>query len=198
MKTVILASASVARREMLHRAGVSLTVVPANVDEDGVKNALRAEAATASQAAETLAELKAAKVSAQHGEALVLGADQMLDCAGQWFDKPTDRAAAAWQLRALSGQRHTLATGVCLMRGGSRIWHRNETAHLTMRLLSNTFIEGYLDAAGDDATSTVGAYRLEGVGAQLFTAIEGDFFTILGLPLLPVLDVLRTHGMLPS
>ena len=147
---------------------------------------------------ETLAELKAAKVSARQGTALVLGADQVLDCEGRWFDKPTDRATAAAHLRALSGKRHTLATSVCLVRNGTRVWHHNEAAHLTMRPLSDDFVASYLDTAGDDVLSAVGAYRLEGTGAQLFARVEGDFFTILGLPLLPVLDVLRTHGVLPQ
>lgn len=195
---VILASASTTRCELLRHAGVPTTAVPAAIDEDEVKKALQADLATAPQAAETLAELKATKVSAKHGTALVLGADQVLECEGRWFDKPTDKAVAATQLRALSGKRHTLATAVCLMRGGTRLWHRNEVTHLTMRPLSDDFIAGYLDAAGDDVLSTVGAYRLEGVGAQLFARVEGDFFAILGLPLLPVLDILRMHGVLPK
>jgi len=195
---VILASASTTRCELLRHAGVPTTAVPAAIDEDEVKKALQADLATAPQAAETLAELKATKVSAKHGTALVLGADQVLECEGRWFDKPTDKAVAATQLRALSGKRHTLATAVCLMRGGTRLWHRNEVTHLTMRPLSDDFITGYLDAAGDDVLSTVGAYRLEGVGAQLFARVEGDFFAILGLPLLPVLDILRMHGVLPK
>ncbi len=195
---VVLASASVTRCEMLRRAGVPVTVAPASVDEDEVKKALQADSATAMQAAETLAELKATRVSAQQGTALVLGADQVLDCEGRWFDKPPDRATAAAHLRALSGKRHTLATSVCLVRGGARVWHYNEAAHLTMRPLSDDFVASYLDAAGDDVLSTVGAYQLEGVGAQLFAHVEGDFFAILGLPLLPVLDVLRTHGVVPQ
>lgn len=194
---VVLASASPARQEMLRRAGVPLIVAPASVDEAEVKNALRADSASAIQVAETLAELKATRVSAKHGAALVLGADQVLDCAGQWFDKPTDRATAAAHLRLLSGRRHTLATSVCLVRGGARVWHHNAAAHLTMRPLGDEFIAAYLDAAGEDVLRTVGAYRLEALGAQLFARVEGDFFTILGLPLLPVLDILRTHGVVP-
>ena len=195
---LILASASSTRQEMLRRAGVPLEIEPAYVDEDEVKAALRAESASAQQAAETLAELKAAKVSAKHGAALVIGADQILECEGRWFDKPLDQVAAASHLRALSGKRHTLLTGVCLMRGGTRLWHRNEATYLTMRLLSEDFIATYLAAAGDEVLSTVGAYRLEGLGAQLFARIEGDFFSILGLPLLPVLEILRAQEVLPK
>ncbi len=195
--TVILASASRTRQEMLRGAGVPVTVEPAHVDEDGVKAALRADSASAAQAAETLAELKAARISAKHGTALVIGADQILDCDGRWFDKPGDRATAAAHLHALSGKRHTLATSVCVMRGGHRLWHHNEAAHLTMRPFGDAFIAGYLAAAGDEVLGAVGAYRLEDLGAQLFARIEGDFFTILGLPLLPVLENLRGHGVLP-
>lgn len=197
-QSVVLASASVTRCEMLRRAGVPITVAPALIDEDEIKKSLRADTATALQAAETLAELKATKISAQQGAALVIGADQILESEGRWFDKPADRAAAAAHLSALSDKRHTLATSVCVVRGGTRLWHYNEAAHLTMRPLSDDFIAGYLDAAGDDVLDTVGGYQLEGVGAQLFARIEGDFFTILGLPLLPVLDVLRSHGVMPQ
>ena len=193
---VILASASHSRRDMLRRAGVSLRVEPAHIDEEDVKAALRAAAGGALHAAEALAEMKAAKISARHPEALVIGADQILDCDGRWFEKPRDLASATAQLRALSGRRHTLATGVCLVGGGRRLWHRNETATLTMRPLSDDFIADYLAAIGDEALSTVGAYKLEGLGAQLFADIDGDFFTILGLPLLPVLDILREQGVL--
>lgn len=194
--TVILASASRSRQDMLRRAGICLQAEPAQIDEEEVKAALRAAAASALQAAETLAEMKAAKISAKHADALVIGADQILDCDGRWFDKPRDLAAAAAQLRALSGKRHSLATAVCLVRDGRRLWHRNETATLTMRALSDDFIADYLAAIGDEALSTVGAYRLEGRGAQLFADMDGDFFTILGLPLLPVLEVLREQGVL--
>jgi len=197
-QAVILASASPTRRDMLRAAGVPLQVEPAHVDEDEVKTALHADQASALQAAETLAELKAARISARHGAALVIGADQILDCDGRWFDKPADRTMAAAHLQALSGKRHTLATSVCVMRGGTRLWHHNEAAHLTMRSLNDEFIAGYLAATGDDVLSTVGAYRLEGRGAQLFARIEGDFFTILGLPLLPLLENLRAHGVLPT
>lgn len=193
---VILASASQTRQDMLRRAGVPLRVAPAHIDEDEIKTALRAEAASAMQAAETLAEMKAAKISAKHPEALVIGADQILECDGRWFDKPRDLPEAAAHLRVLSGQRHILATGACLMRGRIRLWHRNDAPALTMRSLDDAEIDDYLAAVGTAALTSVGAYQLEGRGAQLFSRIEGDFFTILGLPLLPVLDILREHGVL--
>lgn len=195
---VVLASASRSRRDMLRRAGVPLHVDPAGVDEDEVKASLRVEGARAEQAAETLAELKAQQVSRRHPQRLVIGADQMLDCEGRWFDKPTDRTAAAAHLRALGGKTHTLATAACVLRDGSRIWHHVAVARLTMRPLSDPFIEAYLDAVGDDALASVGAYQLEGLGVQLFARVDGDFFTILGLPLLPLLGFLRGHGVVPE
>jgi septum formation protein len=122
----------------------------------------------------------------------------MLSCNEVWFDKPPDRDHAAAQLRALSGKTHTLWTTVCVVRNGSRIWHHNAAARLTMRTLSDAFIEAYLAAVGPAVTTSVGAYHLEGLGAQLFAKVEGDFFTILGLPLLPLLDFLRSNKALPA
>lgn len=196
--TLVLASASSARRTLLDQAGVFLRVEAARIDEEEIKVSLRAEGATAMQAAETLAELKARRVARAHPGALVIGADQMLDCEGRWFDKPKDKDEAASHLRALSGKRHGLMTAVCVLRDGQRVWHHNDTAYLTMRVLSEAFIADYLDAAGAEVLGAVGAYRLEGLGAQLFARVEGDYFTILGLPLLPLLDFLRNHGVLPQ
>ena len=151
--------------------------------------------ADAAAAAETLAELKANKISMRAPGALVIGADQILECEGRWFDKPPDRTAAVAHLRALGGKTHALATAVCVVRDGVRIWHHREAPRLTMRPLDGVFIESYLDAAGPEVLETVGAYRLEDLGAQLFTKVSGDYFTILGLPLLPLLGFLREHGV---
>jgi septum formation protein len=128
----------------------------------------------------------------------VLGADQMLECDGTWFDKPADRDAARAQLLALRGRRHHLVSAAVLALDGERIWHQADRAELVMRDFSTDFLERYLELAGEAACASVGAYQLEGVGAQLFSRVRGDFFTILGLPLLPVLAILRQHGMLPS
>ena len=192
---VVLASASRSRLELLRRAGLHLRAEPARVDESEVKASLRAEQADAAAAAETLAEFKANKVSLRAPGALVIGADQILDCEGRWFDKPPDRAAAVAHLRALGGKTHALATAVCVVRDGVRIWHHREAPRLTMRPLDGVYIESYLDAAGPAVLETVGAYRLEDLGAQLFTKVSGDYFTILGLPLLPLLGFLREHGV---
>src|SRR5690606_10859737 len=124
------------------------------------------------------------------------GADRMLACAGRWFGKPADRAAARAQLLALRGRTHDLVTAAVVLRDGTRLWQHVERASLTMRPVSDAFVESYLAALGDDAMRSVGAYQLEGLGAQLFARVEGDFFTILGLPLLPLLDFLRGHGTL--
>lgn len=192
---LVLASASASRSAMLRQAGLVITQDEAGVDEDLVKRSLQAEGADAAHVALTLADLKAQQVSRRHPDAFVVGADQMLECNGVWFDKPPDLDHARGHLQALRGKTHTLITAAVVVRAGARIWQHVDRAALTMRPFSDRFIDSYLDAAGGDMCSTVGAYRLEGLGAQLFSRVEGDFFTILGLPLLPLLDFLRGHGI---
>ena len=193
---IVLASASAARRKVLAAAGITVTAEAAAVDEAAVKESLKAEGASPIQAAETLAELKAQRVAGRFPGALVIGADQMLSCNDVWFDKPGDMDHAAAHLRALSGKTHELATAVCVARNGARIWHHNAVARLTMRPLSDAFIAAYLQAAGPAVMSSVGAYQIEGLGAQLFAAVDGDVFTILGLPLLPLMEFLRANKAL--
>lgn len=195
---LILASASRIRRTVLENAGLAPMVEAASVDEDEIKRTMKAAGATAEAAAEALAETKANRVSARHRDALVLGCDQMLALDGTWFDKPTDRAAARTHLQAFSGRTHRLVCGAVVSRAGARLWHHVAVARLTVRPLSDDFIERYLDAAGPAAFASVGAYQLEGLGAQLFTRIDGDYFTVLGLPLLPILGFLRAHGLVPE
>ena len=154
-----------------------------------------ARGARTEEAAEALARAKAEAVSPRHSGALVIGADQILECAGTWFDKPPDAKAAARQLESLCGRTHRLVSAVCVVRDGGRLWHMVEAARLTMRPLSEAAIAAYLEKAGPEALDSVGAYRLEGLGAQLFSEIEGDYFAILGLPLLPLLAFLRQHGI---
>ncbi len=195
---LILASGSASRRRLLEAAGVPFEVAPAAVDEDEVKLAMKAEGAAAFEVAEALAELKAQRVASRFPGALVLGADQMLVCEGVWFDKPADLDGAADHLRRLSGRPHQLLTVLCLLRDGTRIWHHRDRAELAMRPLGEAAIQTYLAAVGETALGSVGGYQLEGRGIQLFQSIAGDFFGILGLPLLPLLDVLRNHGVIPE
>lgn len=197
-QTFTLASASPARKAVLERAGVSFQVHPARVDEDELKHSLKAEGLPARNIAEALAEAKAVKVSQRLPNDLVLGGDQILVCNGVMFDKPRDRDNAAGHLTALSGKWHQLETALVLAEDGKAVWRNLATAKLKMRTLSPDFIQAYLSQIGEAALSSVGAYQLEGVGAQLFEKIEGDFFTILGLPLLPVLQQLRLRAMVPS
>jgi len=195
---VVLASASPARAALLRAAGIPMTIDAAAVDEAEVKASLRTAGAEPAAIAEALAELKAERVSRRHPGSLVIGADQVLECDGALFDKPPDLAAARNQLLTLRGRRHQLVSAVVLARDGQRVWHHVDRANLTMRDFSSRFLDHYLQSAGEAALSSVGAYQLEGVGAQLFAGIDGDYFTILGLPLLPLLDILREHGVLPS
>jgi septum formation protein len=195
---LVLASGSAARRNMLAAAGLHFDVVPARVDEDALKRAARAEGAPAVETALMLAELKAQRVSAGEPQAVVIGADQLLVCEGEWFDKPADLAAAREQLRRLRGKRHMLATAVACMTAGRVLWHHVAEPRLLMRPISDTVLEDYLAAEAEHVTASVGAYRIETAGVQLFDAIEGDYFSVLGLPLLPLLGFLRQHGVLMS
>lgn len=197
-KTVILASASPSRAMVLRNAGVGILCDPAAIDEEAVKNSFREENGSAAQVAEALAELKAQRVSQRHEGALVIGADQMLQCDGMWFDKPVDMRHARAHLRALRGKMHELLSAVCVVRDGQCVWRHLESARLTMRPFSDAFLDEYLGATGSAVCQSVGAYRLEDRGAQLFSRIEGDYFTILGLPLLPLLGFLMNHGVLTA
>jgi septum formation protein len=193
---VILASASLSRRDLLEAAGLRFEVLPAHVDEAEIKRAARAEGMSAVDTALALADMKAGRVAQRTPEALVIGADQILVCNGTWFDKPTDRDAARRQLGELRGKSHTLATGVVCHHGGTRVWHHMAEPRLLMRDFSDAFLDAYLTSEGDAVTSTVGAYRLEGRGVHLFERVDGDHAAILGLPLLPLLGFLRQHGLL--
>jgi len=192
---LILASGSAARQAMLRHAGLKFFCLPADLDEAEVKNGFTG---TPRELALALACAKAGRVAAHYPESLVVGADQLLECEGENFDKPENLAAAGAQLRRLSGRTHTLITAVCVHEGGKMVWSDVAAGRLTMRALSDGFIEDYLRMEGQALCACVGAYRLEGLGAQLFSAVEGDFFTILGLNLLPLLGFLRDAGELPA
>jgi septum formation protein len=193
---IVLASASAIRARLLDAAGVPVAQRPATVDELALKESLQAEGVSAGDAAIALAELKALQIARHMPEAIVLGADQILTCAGRWFDKPQGRAQARAQLGALAGQAHELATAVVAFRGGVRVWHHLAVPRLWLRPCSPGFLDAYLDAVGDAALTSVGAYQIEGLGAQLLNRIEGDHFTVLGLPVLEVLEFLRQQGVL--
>ncbi len=195
---IVLSSTSPTRRKLLSQAGLYFKTAKPPVDETAIKAALRQAGANAAEVAGTLAENKASSVGAIIPGAYVIGADQMLDCEGEWFDKPGDRDGARRHLQSLRGKTHRLITAAVIAYEGRIVWNHSETAKLTMRDLSDAFLDHYLDKAGDGVCQSVGAYQLEGIGAQLFERIEGDFFSILGLPLIPLLGALREVGALPK
>jgi septum formation protein len=195
MTNLILASGSASRRAMLEAAGIACTVDAPSVDEAGVKAALRAEGASAGDVAEALAELKAMRISRRTPGALVLGGDQMLDCDGEWFDKAETLEDARAVLQSLRGRTHRLVSAAVIVRDGQRVWHTVAEARLTMRAFSDAFLDDYLAAAGPGILGSVGCYHIEGLGVQLFDRVQGDTFTIRGLPLLPLLGFLRGWGV---
>ncbi len=195
---LILASGSATRALLLRNAGLVFEQIVAPVDEAELKRSMRAEGADAAATAMALAELKARRVSEREPGALVIGADQMLVAGTAWFDKPEDRAAAKAQLLALAGRSHRLISAACVVQDGARLWGKHEHATLLMRPFGETFADRYLDAAGEAALRSVGGYQLEGLGAQLFQRVDGDYFVVLGLPLLALLDFLRGRGIVPA
>jgi len=193
---LVLASKSEARRQILAASGLPVEVRPAGIDERAIE--AQAGALAADQAARLLAQAKAAAVAKAMPGRLVLAADQTLSLGTRRFSKPADRAAAREQLRALCGQSHNLHSAIAVMRDGELLFEHLDLATLTMRNFSERFIESYLDTAGAAATASVGGYQIEGAGIHLFQRIAGDYFTILGLPLLPLLDFLRRNGFIAS
>ncbi|MEH6404823.1 MAG: Maf family protein [Sneathiella sp.] len=196
--SIILASSSKSRRIMLENAGLEFEIAPPRVDEEEVKHSLHAAGASAAETAQALAELKALRISKDFPEHFVIGADQMLECGPVWFDKPVDMDHAKAHLSALRGKTHSLQNAVCVAKASTVIWHHGNEAKLAMRNFSDEFLETYLKEAGPDILGSVGAYQLEAYGAQLFNKVDGDFFSILGLPLLPLLDFLRGHKVVLS
>lgn len=192
---IILASASLTRQRMLASAGLNVIFRPAAIDEDAIREALAKDGATVADAAIALAELKANRVSQQEPDALVIGADQILDCEGKWFAKAVDMADAVTTLKALAGRPHRLTSAVAVFRNGQRLWSQAEQAMLTMRSLSDAEISRYLDLVGLEILISVGCYQVETIGICLFEDIIGEHSTILGLPMLPLLRFLRLHGV---
>jgi len=194
--SIVLASASASRAAVLSAAGVDFVCAPADIDEGAVKLKLQRDGATGLRVAEVLAFEKARVISARRPGQLVIGADQMLECDGVWYDKPTDMMGARKSLQTLRGRTHQLLASVCVVRDELVLWSHNEVARMTMRDFDDDFLTWYLDATGPAVLQSVGAYQLEDIGAQLFERIDGDYFTILGLPLLPLLVYLRKEGAL--
>ena len=197
-RRLVLASASPFRRRMLEAAGLSFEVAPADVDEAMLKRDLLGSGSTPSAIAAALAAAKAEAVSARLPDALVIGADQVLALGQDLFSKPVGTPAAREQLLRLRGKSHQLHTAACLATGGKAVWTHVEIATLTMRPFSDAFLADYLRVAGDRVCHTVGAYEIEGLGIQLFERIEGSLFTIIGLPLLPLLAELRARGVIDA
>ncbi len=190
---IILASGSPFRRAILANAGLDFTVEKPDIDERAVEAALDGEV-TPDDVATVLAEAKALDVSGRHPEVLVIGSDQTLSLGDEVFHKPADMEAARRHLLKLSGKTHSLNSAVVVAKGGETLWRHVGIAHLTMRKLDPAFIGRHLARVGDKALQSVGAYQIEGEGIQLFEKIEGDHFTIVGLPLLPLLAELRHLG----
>lgn len=191
--TILLASTSKTRQAMLSNAGINFTAVRPDVDEVAIKQANPHW--SPQQAARELAFRKAQVTAMNHPGMLVVGADQTLCFDGKTFDKPATLIEARQQLQTLRGQPHLLISAVCCVRTGVEIWCHVEEARLTMRHFSPEFLDHYLSILGEDSLTSVGAYKIEGLGAQLFDRIDGDHFTILGLPLLPLLGFLRREGI---
>ena len=195
---LVLASGSRSRRQMLEAAGLAVTIAPADLDEGAIRETLSAGDSTVEPAdvAEVLARAKAETVSRAHGDAIVIGADQVLALGDDIFEKPAGLDGARAHLMRLRGHTHQLHSAVVLAQAGEIVWAHVDTASLTMRAFSPGFLDDYLSRAGSVVCESVGAYQLEGQGVQLFERIEGDYFTILGLPLLPLLAELRLRRMI--
>jgi septum formation protein len=193
---VLLASASPYRRKMLQDAGLTFDVVAANVDEAALKRELAAR--SAGEIASALAQAKAEAVSRAHKDAMVIGADQILMVGDELLDKPGSAGAVRAQLARLRGRTHRLISAVTLARAGAALWTHVDEAKLTMRAFSDAFLDSYVAQAGERLAGIVGAYEIEGRGIQLFERVEGDHFTIIGLPLVPLLAELRARGVIAS
>lgn len=194
-RELVLASASPTRHKMLAAARLNFTAHPVFLDEEGVRQAARSQGMVLSDIAVLLAEMKAEAASHQHPDCLIIGCDQLLICGDEIFAKPATRQEAASHLGQLQGRTHQLATAVVIYARGQRLWHHLASPALTMRPLDQAQIASYLEIAGEEVLSSPGCYQIEGPGAQLMQAVSGDYFAILGLPLLPLLAQLREFGL---
>lgn len=196
MASVILASGSEIRAKLLHGAGVPFEVEIARIDEPAIIASLKAEQAKPHEIVDTLAEYKAQRVAAKHIDCLVIGCDQILVCDKKIYEKASSLEAARENLLTLRGKPHQLMSAVVIFENGRPVWRHIGRAQLIMRDFSDAFLDDYIEQQGDGILSSVGCYKLEEAGAQLFSHIQGDYFTILGIPLLEVLGFLRTRGVL--
>jgi len=194
---IILASGSAIRRKLMIDAGLDFEVITKPVDEAAIKDSMLSESVRLRDIADALAEAKSLRVSRVE-DGLVIGADQIMVMDNQLFDKPKTIDEARERLKLMRGKTHYLMGAVVISENGKPVWRHMAKTKLTMRAFSDTFLEDYLEKEGELVTKSVGAYRFEGLGAQLFSHVEGDFFSILGLSLLPVMDYLRTRGAIAS
>ncbi|MGI3186124.1 Maf family protein [Nioella aestuarii] len=194
MTQIILASSSGIRQTLLANAGIPFTALPARIDEDAIKASLLAEDATPRDVADALAEFKARKIAEKHPDATVIASDQVLEFQGQILSKPTSKEAAADQLRALRGKQHKLLSAVVVYSGAEPVWRYVGQVRLLMRDISDDYLAAYLDRNWPGIGDSVGSYKLEEEGVRLFSRIEGDYFTVLGLPLLELIGFLTQKG----
>ncbi|WP_426032340.1 Maf family protein [Cypionkella sp. TWP1-2-1b2] len=198
MRPLLLASASPIRLQLLRNAGFEVRAQPARIDEDAIRQALQADAAPPREIADALAEMKARKLAEKNTDALVLGCDQILAFKGRVFGKPETPDEARAQLSEFRGQTHQLISALVLYDGGKPIWRHMSEAKLTMRPLSDSYLDDYLTRNWHSLRESVGGYKLEEEGIRLFSTVEGDYFSILGLPLLPLIGYLGTRGFIPT
>ncbi len=196
--SVLLASGSEIRQQLLLGAGVAINVETSPVDEPSIMAALLQENAKPRDIADTLAEYKGRRVAIKNPDKIVISADQVLVCEGQVYSKPDTQEQAMKQLQQLRGKGHQLLSAVVIFEDGAPVWRHIGRAQLVMRDFSDAFLAEYVQKIGDDILTTVGCYKLESLGVQLFSQVQGDYFTILGLPLIEVLGFLRTRGVLPT
>ena len=194
MSRLVLASGSQIRRQILQDAGIAFETIKSDVDEGALKS--QHAGLSPAEMAVLLAHAKASQVSRQNPDAYVLGADQTMELDGQLLDKLPNRDLARQRLLAMRGQAHQLHAGLALVRGGEPVWQHQQSSTLWVRPFTDEFLGHYLDRAGDELTASVGAYAFEGLGAQLFERVDGEFHAVLGLPLVPLLGALREHGVL--
>lgn len=198
LRPIVLASQSQSRRALLAGAGVAFDAAASDVDETSIKLQCKTDGLDVAMTALELARAKAAVVQQHHMDALVIGADQMLEFEGEWYDKPVDMAAARRQLSAFAGKTHVLHSALVVLGPEGEAWSHVEPARIMMRDFSTDFLDAYLDAVGDDVLKSVGGYFMEGPGVQMFARVDGDFFTVLGLPMTPLLAALRDLGALQT